>query len=209
MADLIDDLEATFEEVLAALCENRNGILRRYTVFAPPVVIWDPAPDSVPVPALQAALACWQTLRGTRALPDWRDFHVEEFGPLAANATVVDPIPGTRDLRYRIFGSQLAETMGQDWEGSTAIEVCEARRTLGPLICRAVFLIARERRECVYTFHSDDYRGRPHAVHRVVLPFAVPEPHGVRFVAATAAEASAFGPAAAVDIVPAARALPH
>jgi hypothetical protein len=209
MAHAIDDLESAFEEVLAALCENRNGLLLRYCVFAPPVVTWDPPPDSVPVPALRAALECWLALRGTRTLPDWRDFHVEEFGPLAANATVVDPIPGTRDLRYRIFGSQLAETIGQDWEGSTAIEICQTRRTIGPLICRAVFLIACERRTCVYTFHSDDYRGQPHAVHRVVLPFAVPEPHRVRFVAATAAEASAFGPAAAIDIVSAARALPH
>lgn len=209
MADPIDDLEAVFEEVLAALRENRNGLLRRYAAFAPPVVIWDPPPDSVPVPALRSALECWLALRGGRALPDWRDFHVEEFGPLAAIATVVDPIPGTRDMRYRIFGTQLAETIGQDWEGSTAIEICEARRTFGSLICRAVFLIARERRKCVYTFNSDEYRGQPHAVHRVVLPFAVPEPYGIRFVAATAAEASAFGPAAAVEIVPTARALPH
>jgi hypothetical protein len=209
MAELIDDLEAVFEEVLGALRESRNGLLRRYALVMPPEVVWDPAPDSVPVPALRAALENWNALRGDRALPDWREFHVEDFGSLAANATVVDPIPGTRDLRYRIFGSQLAETVGQDWEGSTAIEICEARRTLGPLLCRAVFLIARERRKCVYTFHSDDYRGRPHAVHRVVFPFAVAEPHGVRFVAAIAAEASALGQATAVDIAPAVRALHH
>jgi len=181
---LISDLEAAFEEVLSALAENRNGVLEKYTDLAPPVVAWEPTPEQIPVPILSDCLRRWRALRGARSLPDWCDFRTEEFRSIVTRATIVDPIPGTMDLRYQLYGSRLAEIAGQDWEGATVSDLVRARRSLGALLIRAVYILARERQLPAYTWHPRPVRGRIEGWHRLVLPFSAPEPLGIRFVAA-------------------------
>jgi hypothetical protein len=185
---LIADLESAFEEVLAALAENRNGILEKYTQFAPPIVCWEPTLDDVPIAVHRECLTRWHLLRGERQIPDWSDFRTEEFGAVVTRSTVVDPIPGTTDLRYRIFGSRVAENEGRDWEGATLGDVAQVRRSLGPLLIRAVYLLARERRVPVYTWHARATGGRFDGWHRLVLPFAAPAPHDIRFMSAIEVE---------------------
>jgi len=181
---LIADLESAFEEVLAALAENRNGILEKYTQLAPPIVCWEPTLDDVPIAIHRDCLTRWHLLRGTRQLPDWRDFRTEEFGAVVTRSTVVDPIPGTTDLRYRIYGSRVAENEGRDWEGATLGDVARVRRSLGPLLIRAVYILARERRVPVYTWHARATGNHFDGWHRLVLPFAAPAPYEVRFMSA-------------------------
>jgi hypothetical protein len=185
---LIADLESAFEEVLAALAENRNGILEKYTQLAPPIVCWEPTLDDVPIAVHRECLTRWHLLRGTRQLPDWGDFRTEEFGAVVTRSTVVDPIPGTTDLRYRIYGSRVAENEGRDWEGATLGDVARVRRSLGPLLIRAVYILARERRVPVYTWHARATRSHFDGWHRLVLPFAAPAPYEVRFMSAIEVE---------------------
>ncbi len=191
MGTLIADLEAAFEEVLAALAENRNGILEKYTQLAPPIVCWAPTLDDVPIPVHRECLTRWHLLRGERQLPDWSDFRTEEFGSVVTRSTVVDPIPGTTDLRYRIFGSRVAESAGRDWEGATLGDVARVRRSLGPLLIRAVYILARERQVPVYTWHARAAGGRVDGWHRLVLPFVAPAPYGIRFMSAIEVEKAA------------------
>ncbi|MBI3504893.1 MAG: PAS domain-containing protein [Proteobacteria bacterium] len=201
MSALISDLEAAFEEVLAALAENRNGVLEKYTDLSPPVVTWEPAPESIPIPVLADCLTRWHALRGARALPDWSDFRTEEFRSVVTRATIVDPVPGTTDMRYRLFGSRLTEIAGRDWEGSTLSDMAKARRSLGPLLIRAVYILARERQIPAYTWHARATRSQIEGWHRLVLPFSAPEPYGIRFVAAMEVDmtvAPAPGPVAEV-----------
>ncbi|MBL8834531.1 MAG: PAS domain-containing protein [Rhodospirillales bacterium] len=180
----IADPEAAFEDVLVALAQSRSGVLEKYTRFAAPTVCWSPAVEAVPIPALRNGLARWHALRGDRQIPDWHDFRSEEFGMIVSRSSVVDPIPGTTDLRYRIFGSRIAESVGRDWEGATIGDIARAEHRLGPVMIRAVYILAHERKVPVYTRHS---RARGRYVdewHRIVLPFRTPESSGIRFLAA-------------------------
>lgn len=184
MGTIIADIEAAFEDVLAALAESRSGILEKYTRFATPIVCWAPTAEAVPIPALRTCLTQWYALRGDRTLPDWRDFRSEEFGAIVSRSSVVDPIPGSTDLRYRIFGSRLAESAGRDWEGATVGDIARASRCLGPIMVRAVYNLARGRRIPVYTRHARAQSRRVDEWHRVVLPFRVSDQSDVRFLSA-------------------------
>ncbi len=201
MSALISDLEVAFEEVLIALSENRNGVLEKYTDLTPPVVTWEPTPEHVPVPVLGDCLKRWDALRNGRAMPDWSDFRTEEFRSVVTRASIVDPVPGTTDMRYRLYGSRLTEIAGRDWEGSTLSDMAKVRRSLGPLLFRAVYIIARERQIPAYTWHARSTRSQIEGWHRLVLPFSAPEPYGIRFVTAIEvdmAAAPAPGPVAEV-----------
>lgn len=184
MGTFIADIEAAFEDVLAALAENRFGILEKYTRLATPIVCWAPAAEAVPIPILRNCLAQWHALRGDRAMPDWRDFRSEDFGAIVSRASVVDPIPGSTDLRYRIFGSRVAECVGRDWEGSTIGDIARSYHSLGPILVRAVYNLARERKVPVYTWHTRAFNRRIDDWHRIVLPFQVPASTEMRFLSA-------------------------
>ncbi len=184
MGTIIADIEAAFEDVLAALAESRSGILEKYTRLATPIVCWAPAAETVPIPILRTCLTQWHALRGERTVPDWRDFRSEEFGAIVSRSSVVDPIPGSTDLRYRIFGSRLAESAGRDWEGATVGDIARACRCLGPIMARAVYNLARDRKVPVYTWHARAHSRRVDEWHRIVLPFHAPDRSDIRFLSA-------------------------
>ncbi len=190
----IDDLESAFEEMLAALAREDAASLARFTRLKPPVVSWAPAPDRLPVQILRDCLAHWQTLCEGRTLPDWSDFRTEEFRNAVTRASIVDPVPGTNDMRYRIIGSRLAECIGHDWEGATVGDMARARRSIGPLLAHAVYVVARTRRVPVYTWHARASGGlRIEGWHRLILPFAVSPPNEIRFVSVVDVDGAATG----------------
>lgn len=179
----IDDLDAAFDEVRAALVREDHSILARFTRLSPPVVSWEPAPDRLPIQLLRDCLMHWHALREDRQIPDWSDFRTEDFRAAVTRATIVDPVPGSNDMRYKVIGSRLAEHIGPNWEGATIRDVTRARRSIGPLLAHVVYVMARERRTPVYTRHVQaPASGGLDDWHRLTLPFAAMEPGEIRFV---------------------------
>jgi hypothetical protein len=199
----IDDLDSAFEEVLAALAREDSAPLARYTRLRPPVVSWAPPSSELPVPLLRDCLLHWNSLRTGRPLPDWRDFRTEDFRHAVTRASIVDPVPGTDDMRYRIIGSRLAEYIGHDWEGATVREMARARRSIGPLLAHAVYVLAYRRRLPVYTWHSRAAPGaRLEGWHRLILPFSAPAPGDIRFVSVVEVDGAAQARPAAARSIP-------
>ncbi|MBI1243651.1 MAG: PAS domain-containing protein [Alphaproteobacteria bacterium] len=188
----IENLDAAFDEVQAAVTRDDMMLLSRFTRLTLPIVIWSPSPEALTVKSLRDCLVHWQELRADRQMPDWRDFRTEDFRDVVTRSTIVDPVPGSKDFRYRIIGSRLAEHLGQHWEGATIREIARARRSLGPILAHAVYVIASTRQVPVYTWHSSaSRRGGVQGWHRLSLPFASDPPAEIRFVSVVEVEGAA------------------
>ncbi|MDJ0950370.1 MAG: PAS domain-containing protein [Alphaproteobacteria bacterium] len=68
-------------------------------------------------PKLRAAYDYWRERCGTRAMPSRDDIRPEDMVGLLGNAMLVDVTYDPPDLRYRLFGSDIANAHGADFTG--------------------------------------------------------------------------------------------
>lgn len=178
--------DEAFARARAALAAGDAGPLADW--FArdgapPPRVTWDPGPEHLPEGTLRGALAHWKALRGTNAMPDWRDLHAEELGVDMVNLAVVDPADG--DFRFALYGSAIARKAQHDYRGETVREMALRTRTPGPLLYHVVYSLALERGVVAATWSAAPVWQPIVAWHRLVLPFASTQgPAPVRFLVA-------------------------
>jgi hypothetical protein len=137
-----------------------------------PVLIWEPATKSLPDPTLRATHAHWLELRGARDMPDWQELRIESLGFAAASLAVVDPVPGTLDFRFEVYGSSVVGAARRDYRGETVREMGLRVGTPGPLLYRVVYALARERRIPAYSWNVAPPWQKVEAWNRLVLPFA-------------------------------------
>ena len=74
-------------------------------------------------PKLRAAYDYWNARRGTRAMPSRADIRPEDMVGLLGNAMLVDVTYDPPDLRYRLFGSDIALAHGADFTGLSVKEI--------------------------------------------------------------------------------------
>lgn len=77
-----------------------------------------------PHPVLDPVLAYWNSVRGERFAPSWRDFDLAELpGPLLRNTLVVDMQEPPHPIRYRYYGSGIAQSHGFELTNKTSDDI--------------------------------------------------------------------------------------
>jgi len=168
--------EDAFVEAFEALASGDAGPLDRHFAregLSPPRIVWEPRPDALPDDAiLRATYAYWDRIRGRHLLPDWCDFHAEDLGVDIVHLAVVDPIPGTDDFRFAVYGSAVSDTSLRDYRGDTVREMTLRAGTPLPILYRVVYALARQRRSPAFTWSVAPAWQPVLAWNRLVLPFA-------------------------------------
>ncbi|MBI3507443.1 MAG: hypothetical protein HY059_21620 [Proteobacteria bacterium] len=193
--------DAAFEALVGELSRGETATLDRH--FADlglklPKLVWDPPADAMPDAALRATHAHWQRLRRARAMPHWRELHVEELGVAVVHLAVVDPLPGTLDFRFAVYGSAIVDTALRDYRGETVCSMAKRAGTPGPLLYRAVYALARQRMLPAYTWNVAPPWQAVEGWHRLVLPFACDSEAGLRFLVCLKSEGTRAVPETAL-----------
>ena len=74
-------------------------------------------------PKLRAAYDYWCERRGTRAMPSRGDIRPEDMVGVLGSAMLVDVTYDPPDLRYRLFGSDIALAHGADFTGRSVKDI--------------------------------------------------------------------------------------
>ncbi len=87
-------------------------------------------------PELDALYRLWDAKRTVYAMPSRGDFLFEELVPWLGHLMLVDAIDGGRDFVYRVFGTGIAEFLGQDLTGKRLSTLPpQLQRPLGDEYC--------------------------------------------------------------------------
>ncbi len=170
--------EATFERVLDELARGETATLDG--LFAgpglpPPRVVWNPDNEALSDASLRATHAHWCAMRKDRAMPNWRELHVEELGVDVVHLAVVDPVPGRLDYRFALYGSAVAGAAKRDYRGETVREMAIRTGTPGPLLYRAVYAMVQKTGLPAFTWNVAPPWQAFTGWNRIVLPFAADE----------------------------------
>lgn len=80
--------------------------------------------DVSPDPVLEPVLAYWNRLRGARFAPGWRDFDLTQLsGRLLRDTVVVDLQAPPLPIKYRYYGSGVAQSHGFELTGKTSDDI--------------------------------------------------------------------------------------
>lgn len=128
---------------------------------------WDP--DAAAMPPLLAELyRCWRDLAPPGGLP-----HLSQITPMAVRpalgyVSLLDPVDGGTEFRYRLYGSAMAAISGFDLTGKLQSEapVSAHLREFVIAIDRAVYRTGRP----FYSCHRPGNARRVAAWHRLSLP---------------------------------------
>ncbi|MBI3507442.1 MAG: hypothetical protein HY059_21615 [Proteobacteria bacterium] len=168
--------DLAFRTALDGLARGDSGALdRTFTDLGlkKPVLVLEPATKALPDATLRTVHAHWLALRGDRDMPDWPDFSIEGLGVDAVHLAVVDPVPGTSDFRFEVYGSSVIGAARRDYRGETVREMGLRVGTPGPLLYRAVYALVKQRRVPAYTWNVAPPWQKVEAWNRLVLPFAL------------------------------------
>ncbi len=134
-----------------------------------PTLIWCPAVEDLSPPPLKFLLGHWQRLKGEHRYPLASLIDPLEMRPALGYITLLAPIDGGRDFRFRLFGTVIAAACEFDMTGdmlsSLPLRVHVAEYEL------ALHRAALARGEPVYTWHIPPSSASSAIWHRLVLPF--------------------------------------
>lgn len=91
-------------------CFLANGV-------SAPVVTWSPDPPAIPAAPLSFLMQYWRMLAKAGPLPRHDAVDALDLAPALGYINILEPMPGSEDLRYRLFGSAVAEVSGFDLTG--------------------------------------------------------------------------------------------
>jgi hypothetical protein len=74
-------------------------------------------------PEMRALHAYWEAIRGTRRIPRRSDLSPGDIGPLLPHVFLIDVTRDPRDFRFRLVGTRISETTGQQMTGKMMSEV--------------------------------------------------------------------------------------
>jgi len=80
------------------------------------------AGDDLDLPLHGAVLGWWDAARGSRAMPEPRDFDIAAVSVAAGWLHLLEVIDGGADFRYRVFGTLVAAATGADFNGRLVSE---------------------------------------------------------------------------------------
>lgn len=81
-------------------------------------------PDESPAEEHRWVLDYWREKKGSRIAPTWKDIQLSDFPPRVIPWTIVVDIDrDERSIRYRFWGTQLAEYYGRDYTGRSPLDI--------------------------------------------------------------------------------------
>lgn len=179
--DAVDALCATIlADLRAGDPVSLNGLFADAGKPAPKVV-WTPTAATAMDAGLQHLLAYWQGLAQGK-LPRWSDFRIEELRPVVGRLALVDPVEAGRDFRYAVYGSGVAEVVTRDYQGETTREMAARTGTASPILYLALYVLAMERREPVWSWTAANRWQEVEYWERLVLPVRGRNEGELRFV---------------------------
>lgn len=134
---------------------------------ASPRLEWDPAPESFESGKLRRLNDHWRGLADD-GLPARSDFYPEDVAYMLGNLALIELCEQTGVLRYRLFGTALAERYERDLTGTAVAETSE---TLARFFAAAFRGVLREQRP-LYTRHLPPKKSEVNDCQRLILPFA-------------------------------------
>ncbi len=133
---------------------------------ATPRLEWDPSPQSFESEKLRRLNAHWREL-AKNGLPVRADFYPENVSYMLRNLALIDLCRESGGLRYRLYGTALAERYERDLTGT---EVSESAETLARFFGAAFRAVLRERHP-LYTRHLPPMDSSVNDCQRLILPF--------------------------------------
>ena len=134
---------------------------------ASPRLDWDPEPETFESGKLRQLNEHWRGLAGD-GVPARSDFYPEDVAYMLGNLALIELCEETGDLRYRLFGTTLAERYERDLTGTAVAETAE---TLARFFAAAFRGVLREQRP-LYTRHLPPNESEVNDCQRLILPFA-------------------------------------
>ncbi len=108
-----------------AVVERWDELRRLFAVeqILPPVVVWDPAPARLVLPAHRFLLDHWRGKCRDGRLPTRRDLDPVEMSPALGYVMILETIEDGWNFRYRLYGSRIAEHTKRDYTGLTTADL--------------------------------------------------------------------------------------
>ena len=157
-------------EILDWILDRRSAEISRLFEdlgSAAPQLDWDPSPQTFESDKLRRLNEHWRGL-AKGGLPARSDFFPEDVPYMLGNLALVDLCEQTGGLRYRVFGTTMAERYERDLTGT---EVAESAETLTRFFGAAFRGVLKERRP-LYTRHLPPKDAPVRDCQRLILPYA-------------------------------------
>lgn len=135
----------------------------------PPEAAWDPPPAGAMAPPLRFLLAHWHRLAADGAPPPARRIDPTALRPAFGYMTVLEPIDGGRDFRYRLHGGALARMIGIDMTGRRLSE--HPNHVHAAEFVIALFRAVRRRRRPLFSVRHLDGSAGARCRQTLALPF--------------------------------------
>jgi hypothetical protein len=134
-----------------------------------PDIVWNPGEADLPDRRLRGLLAYWDGLRAGGNPPRLIDIDPVEMGDAVGYAMLLEALP-EGDLRYRLYGTRIAERAGFDMTGKRTSEI-PSHPSIAAFF-GTVYRAAALRRTPVFTRHAPP--SQINVVHwtRLVLPLS-------------------------------------
>jgi len=107
-----DRVERWTSDLITSRLDDIEACFRRTGVTGP-THAWSPPAGSLPAEPMRVLLRHWQAIGGGR-IPHFRDLDPTAIGPALGYVNILQTEPGSSDLRYRLFGSVIAQVSGFD-----------------------------------------------------------------------------------------------
>lgn len=127
------------------------------------------------LPQLADLLTLWRTKCSDNALPSWKDFDVFELRPWIGHLNVVDVTAIPFGFRYRIFGSDLSATIGQELTGR---QYDDLKESLAAEIADSYRAVIAEPQPALVSHSQPAWYGRNVTFDRLLLPMMADDQDG-------------------------------
>ena len=131
------------------------------------------------LPKLADLLTLWRTKCSDNALPSWKDFDVFELRPWIGHLNVVDVTAIPFGFRYRIFGSDLSATTGQELTGR---QYDDLKESLATEIADSYRAVIADPQPALVSHSQPAWHRRKVTFDRLLLPMMADDQDGPRTV---------------------------
>lgn len=165
------------------LADDNSEIQRTLATTIEPKILWNPRPNAFASDKLQFLLSYWTGLKRGAPFPRYTDIDPLDMRPVLGYVTLLEPVGGDRDFRYRVFGSAIASLSKFELTGRLASELCASPTVIE--FSLATYRVAFRRRAPLYTVRSPSGAHYTATWHRLTLPLVDSNGEMARLISAS------------------------
>lgn len=134
--------------------------------FAPPELCWDPKLGAMGSGKLDFLLTYWRGLKNGKPVPHLSDVDALNMAPCLGYLMMLDI--GETELRYRVYGTKIAEASGFDLTGRTVSTITS--HSFMPTFFNACYRAVQDKRIPLLTVHQSPPQISVYNWTRLILP---------------------------------------